>query len=288
MVTLDEFLSACETTTGYRARRTAHGYLTRCPAHEDRMPSLSLAEGERFPVVVRCFAGCTFEQILAVLRLEPVERPVETAKPPRPRRPEPPPEALPSEADVSHWVVALFLSGTEMPRGAPRLERRRDRGVRARARRRPGCVPDPRRTGRARQRAQISAGTWPVDVVRSVRALRGQPRELFPAPEIVPVDDVLVLVEGEPDAVTATALGLRAVGVPGNQHLEAVMDATACRTTHRSALRRRRGRPHVHREGAARARPASEAVTVIDLETLEPGAKDLTEAVLARRARGEA
>jgi DnaB helicase-like protein/Toprim domain-containing protein len=42
----------------------------------------------------------------------------------------------------------------------------------------------------------------------------GTPRELFPPPEAV--DDATVwLVEGEPDAISATSIGLPAVGIPG-------------------------------------------------------------------------
>jgi hypothetical protein len=44
-------------------------------------------------------------------------------------------------------------------------------------------------------------------------------RELFPAPEVI-ADDELYVVEGEPDAISATELGLTAVGIPGVSHLK--------------------------------------------------------------------
>ena len=41
----------------------------RCPAHEDRSPSLSVAEGDR-GILLRCFAGCTVRKICESLGLQ--------------------------------------------------------------------------------------------------------------------------------------------------------------------------------------------------------------------------
>jgi hypothetical protein len=41
----------------------------RCPAHDDRSPSLSLREGQDGRVLIHCFAGCTHTAILAKLGL---------------------------------------------------------------------------------------------------------------------------------------------------------------------------------------------------------------------------
>lgn len=41
-------------------------WVARCPAHEDRNPSLSVAEGAG-KVLVRCWAGCSIEEIVAAL-----------------------------------------------------------------------------------------------------------------------------------------------------------------------------------------------------------------------------
>jgi hypothetical protein len=51
-----------------QARRVAPGrYQARCPAHDDRNPSLSITQGER-GVLVRCWSqGCTVEQIVRAL-----------------------------------------------------------------------------------------------------------------------------------------------------------------------------------------------------------------------------
>lgn len=50
-------------------RRSGDGYQATCPGHDDTEPSLSVAEGRDQPVVLRCFAGCPPEAILAALGL---------------------------------------------------------------------------------------------------------------------------------------------------------------------------------------------------------------------------
>ena len=51
-------------------RRSGKCWIAFCPAHHDlRHPSLSVAEGDDGRVLVFCFAGCTFSQIVAGLGL---------------------------------------------------------------------------------------------------------------------------------------------------------------------------------------------------------------------------
>ncbi|HVK05847.1 MAG TPA: hypothetical protein VM490_20415, partial [Armatimonadaceae bacterium] len=45
------------------------GWLARCPAHEDREPSLSVSSGNDGRVLLKCFAGCRPEAITAALGL---------------------------------------------------------------------------------------------------------------------------------------------------------------------------------------------------------------------------
>jgi DNA primase len=50
-------------------RRNGEGrYMTRCPAHDDRRPSLSVRDAET-RVLLHCFAGCETEDVLAALGL---------------------------------------------------------------------------------------------------------------------------------------------------------------------------------------------------------------------------
>ena len=51
-------------------RKISGGWIAKCPAHEDRSPSLSIREGEK-GLLLRCFAGCTFSDIAAAIGLRP-------------------------------------------------------------------------------------------------------------------------------------------------------------------------------------------------------------------------
>src|SRR5689334_3156139 len=52
---------------GLRARKSASGWTARCPAHDDRTPSLSIGwrDGR---VLLHCFGGCTQAEVLDALR----------------------------------------------------------------------------------------------------------------------------------------------------------------------------------------------------------------------------
>ena len=43
--------------------------IARCPAHDDRTPSLSISEAENGNVLIRCFAGCPVESVVAAIGL---------------------------------------------------------------------------------------------------------------------------------------------------------------------------------------------------------------------------
>jgi len=68
-------------------RETANGWQARCPAHEDRHPSLSIAEGDG-KLLLNCHAGCSIEQICRSLGLTPSDLFAEptSANPPKPTR----------------------------------------------------------------------------------------------------------------------------------------------------------------------------------------------------------
>lgn len=52
---------------GVRAVR--NGWIARCPAHEDRSPSLSMTEGDGGRTLLHCFAGCAVEAICVGLKI---------------------------------------------------------------------------------------------------------------------------------------------------------------------------------------------------------------------------
>jgi putative DNA primase/helicase len=49
-------------------RKTGATWMARCPAHEDRTPSLSITDGDNGKVLVRCYAGCDQLDVIAALR----------------------------------------------------------------------------------------------------------------------------------------------------------------------------------------------------------------------------
>jgi putative DNA primase/helicase len=55
-----------------RVKRSGNGWVARCPAHEDRHPSLSIGIGEDGRVLLHCHAGaaCPVEAIVAALGLK--------------------------------------------------------------------------------------------------------------------------------------------------------------------------------------------------------------------------
>jgi hypothetical protein len=62
---LDDLLSRLK-----RVRRSRNGFVSLCPAHDDREASLSIGEGESGKLLLNCFAGCPFDTILAALAFE--------------------------------------------------------------------------------------------------------------------------------------------------------------------------------------------------------------------------
>lgn len=75
MSALETLLSRLEKVTGGRGKWKA-----RCPAHQDRDPSLSIGEAEDGRVLIKCFAGCTPEDITAAVGMELWDLAPETTK----------------------------------------------------------------------------------------------------------------------------------------------------------------------------------------------------------------
>jgi putative DNA primase/helicase len=54
--------------TALGGRKAGAGWTARCPAHDDRTPSLSIRDADNVKVLVRCHAGCAKERVIAALR----------------------------------------------------------------------------------------------------------------------------------------------------------------------------------------------------------------------------
>jgi hypothetical protein len=63
LMTVEEIISRLQ------AKRSGQGWQARCPAHDDRTPSLAINEGADGRVLLHCHAGCSTDSILGVLGL---------------------------------------------------------------------------------------------------------------------------------------------------------------------------------------------------------------------------
>ncbi len=54
-------------------RQSGGNFSARCPAHDDRNPSLSISVGKTQPVVLHCQAGCPADDVLAAIGLTPAD-----------------------------------------------------------------------------------------------------------------------------------------------------------------------------------------------------------------------
>src|SRR5262245_13607453 len=64
-MTLQEILSRLN-----NVRQSGDNFAARCPAHDDDNNSLSLTEAKDGKILIRCFAGCTFQRIVDALGLK--------------------------------------------------------------------------------------------------------------------------------------------------------------------------------------------------------------------------
>jgi hypothetical protein len=105
-----------------KVKRTGKSnWMACCPAHEDRSPSMTIGEGSEGRVVVRCFAGCTIEEIVNAVGLgwEPwfPPKPISTDFAPPIRRRFPAGdvlEALHAETMVVSVSAANLAQGVEL------------------------------------------------------------------------------------------------------------------------------------------------------------------------------
>jgi hypothetical protein len=70
-ITLDGVLSRLR-----GLRRSGGGWKALCPAHHDKGPSLSICESQDGLVLLYCFAGCSYRQIVEALGLAPQAAPI--------------------------------------------------------------------------------------------------------------------------------------------------------------------------------------------------------------------
>lgn len=131
-MTADKLLSRLE---GVRATGEDR-WSARCPAHEDRSPSLSVRETGDGTVLLRCFAGCGAADVVAAVGLEfsDLFPPRTSAAGPLPRHMRP---AMPARAAqerlsaAAHEAAVLAVILSDLDRGEPLTAEIADRFARA-------------------------------------------------------------------------------------------------------------------------------------------------------------
>ncbi|WP_372712448.1 DUF7146 domain-containing protein [Bartonella machadoae] len=63
-----DFINARGITNALRGVWHGAYGLARCPAHDDQVPSLALANGNDGRLLLYCYAGCSFKEILQALK----------------------------------------------------------------------------------------------------------------------------------------------------------------------------------------------------------------------------
>ncbi len=113
-----------------KAQRSGKGWVAKCPAHDDRNASLSISEGED-RLLMKCFAGCEFNDILGVLQdrgiigtdnLDRGRRVLAYIKP-APTEHLPDPRGMPwwSESMLRHDTFDKYCERRAIPRTPPSL-----------------------------------------------------------------------------------------------------------------------------------------------------------------------
>lgn len=110
-----------------KAREVKPGkWVARCPAHDDRNPSLHITEAEDGKLLVKCWAGCSVEKIIPAAGLE--LRDLFPDSDSMPRRPGPSRAAVERERMVYRIGQSLITQGAELTEeDRRRFELARDR-----------------------------------------------------------------------------------------------------------------------------------------------------------------
>ena len=105
-------------------RRRGGGAMARCPAHDDRTPSLSITQADNGNVLWKCFAGCSQADVTQALRrigaLPAADEPVE-------------PAAAAAAERAARAAQKAAAAGNGKPTGPPALPDRLWRGARTAA-----------------------------------------------------------------------------------------------------------------------------------------------------------
>lgn len=178
-------------------KRTGDGWIARCPAHDDRSPSLSIGAGADGRVLLHCFAGCSADAVCGAIGLEPrdlfVPRAASNGTHSRARTGYPTAEAAVTALRAKHGSPAGIWRYTNVDGREVGLAVRFDDSQA------PG--------GKIVLPVSLHCNEW------RMRAMPA-PRPLYRLPELASAG-VIVVCEGEKATDAAAALGFIATTSPG-------------------------------------------------------------------------
>lgn len=191
---------------GIEPRRSGTGWSSRCPAHDDQTPSLSIDHGDDGRVLVHCHAGCRFTDVATALGMAPQDLFPENSRATPSWSARAPsrlmlrqsttgrPSQLPPKSFAT-WADALRTSAGP-PTALWLYHDTVGRAIGAVARFPSGV------TGKTFRQASLSEnGTW---VAKGMPT----PRPLYQLPALLASRDTVYVVEGEKCADAVTRLGL--------------------------------------------------------------------------------
>jgi hypothetical protein len=148
-------------------RKVGAAWMARCPAHDDRAPSLSIADARDGKVLVRCHAGCDQRDVIAALRARGIWDANERPPIGSPRKPD---YALPNESDgfaIKRTEAALAIwRGSQSAEGTPVETYLRSRGL---------TNPIPSSIRFHAGLKHPSGGVWPAMVALVTQGTDGKP-----------------------------------------------------------------------------------------------------------------
>lgn len=104
MIAAESFLARLDAVR----QRGAGRWVARCPAHDDRTPSLSVAEAASGTVLIKCFAGCATVDVLAAIGLTFRDVLPDRPWPKRRRSVQPAPMPVPEEVHETRKGMDLW------------------------------------------------------------------------------------------------------------------------------------------------------------------------------------
>jgi len=200
------------------ARKTSTGWQACCPAHDDRTPSLSIAEGEGKRVLLKCHAGCRTEDVVKAAGLTMADLMADSDRGPQPhfsnsRGPSTESRATPNSRPYKSITSALAALERQVG-GKGRVWVYRDKkGEPAGAN-----VRFDLPTGKTYRPMVARDGQWFLSAM-------AEPRPLYELPSLEAAS-VVVVTEGEKAADAAKLLGYVATTSFGGANAAAKADWT--------------------------------------------------------------